>query len=112
MGIKQKEKKLKFVKFYENLNSFIIFNIRNNDYAQLIAVGNEKLIFYSFDEKYNLKVVFDYSLEINSYDDNDSKMFKQDQNYCYVYVKKMQLIFLKLILNKKKLKVYLVVISK
>ena len=85
--LNKKKKKLKFVKFYENLNSYIIFNIINNDFAQLIAVGNEKLIFYKIDEKYNLTFVFDYSLEINNYEDNESKIFKQDQNYCYVYVK-------------------------
>ena len=59
----------------------------------MIAVGNDKLIFYNIDEKYNLKVIFEYSLEINSYDDNESKILKQNQNYIYVYVKNVINIF-------------------
>ena len=91
--LNKKKKKLNFGKFYENLNSYIIFNIKNNDYAQLIAVGNEKLIFYNVDEKYNLINVFDYSLEINGYDNNETKIFRQDQNYCYVYVQNVINVF-------------------
>ena len=91
--LNKKKKKLNFAKFYENLNSYILFNIKNNDYAQLIAVGNEKLIFYNVDEKYNLINVFDYSLEINGYDNNETKIFRQDQNYCYVYVQNVINVF-------------------
>ena len=100
--LNKRKKKLNFVKFYENLNSYILFNIKNNDYAQLIAVGNAKIIFYNIDEKYNLINVFDYSLEINGYDNNETKIFKQDQNYCYVYVQNAIYIF-KFDLEQKKI---------
>ena len=67
-----------------------------------IAVGNAKIIFYNIDEKYNLINVFDYSLEINGYDNNETKIFKQDQNYCYVYVQNAIYIF-KFDLEQKKI---------
>ena len=90
--LNKKKKKLNFLKFYRNLNFYNIFNSQNNNYAQLIAIGEENLIFYNMDKNFNLINVFEHSIDSN-YSISpfmrsfvSEKLFKQDKNYFYVYV--------------------------
>ena len=83
--LNKKQKKLKFIKFYEKSNFYSFFKINSND-IQLIAIGNEKLIFYSIDDKSNLKANFDYIHNIKNWSLYKLKLFKQYEKYCYILI--------------------------
>ena len=78
------EKNLKFIKFYKILNSDAIFKIKNDYDTPLIGVGDEKLVFYSINEEFNLISSFDYSHNIKNWSIYKLKKFKQDEEFCYV----------------------------
>ena len=84
MQLNKKENKLKFLKFYEHLNSSAIFKINNKYNIPLINVGNEKLIFYCIEEEFNFISNFEFIHDVKNWLNYDLKMFKQDENFCYV----------------------------
>ena len=78
------EKKLTFIKIYNNLNSNSIFKLENNYDIPLISIGDEKLFFYKINDKNELKFSFDYIHNINNYSFYENKKLIQDNNYCYI----------------------------
>ena len=94
------EKKIKIIKFYENLNYYTIFKIKNND-IPLIAI-DEKLIFYNIDDKIDLISLFDYKFDYPDYQYETNKIFFQDGKYCYVLMLGCVFIFT---INYKKKKI-------
>lgn len=89
----KKVKKLKFLKCYDYPNDYSIFKIHNNIIdIPLIAIGNEKIIFYNLDDKFNLKAEFDYIHNIKNRIISKIKLFKQDENYCYILVRNVLMI--------------------
>ena len=97
------EKKMNFIKYYEDLNSYTICKIKNSD-IPLIALGNEKLIFYNVDDKSDLIFIFNY--ELNYFDSYETrKVFYQDEKYFYALILGLVFIFT-INYKKKKLIVY------
>ena len=94
-------KKNKFVEFYEELNNYTIFPIKNNN-IPLINIGNEKLIFYSINNEFDIINDFDYVHNIKNWHIYELKLFKQNEEYCYVLLFNTIIIF-KIIYEQKKI---------
>ena len=96
------QKKLEFLTYYEYLNLYTVFQVKNIDDISLIAIGRKNFEFYSIKDKSNLIPLFKYEQEIDYYHSDDVKMFKQDKKYCYALVLGYLIIF-KIYYKQKKI---------
>ena len=90
--INKKNNKLKFIKFYPELNNYTIFPIKNSN-IHLINIGNEKLIFYSINNEFDIITEFEYIHNIKNWPIYELKLFKQKEEYCYALLYNTLIIF-------------------
>ena len=99
--INKKNNKLKFIKFYPELNNYTIFPIKNSN-IPLINIDNEKLIFYSINNEFDIITEFEYIHNIKNWPIYELKLFKQKEEYCYALLYNTLIIF-KIINEQKKI---------
>ena len=98
--INKNTNKLKFIKFYEQLNNYSIFPLKNPNIS-LINIGNEKLIFYTINNEFDIITSFDYIHNVKNWKIYALKLFKQNEEYCYVLLFNTLIIFKIIYVQKK-----------
>ena len=84
------ENKLKFIKIYDNLSSYDIFEF-NDKYTKFVGINSKKIIFLNFSEKEELNIYkeFDYifktryeiSFHVHKFVQSDNKFFIKSNGY-------------------------------